>query len=125
MEDLALLKASLRITLESGVPAGLLRRAILGEQGLLTAYIGQLESLSPEERKKRGLALNEFKTDVNALFEEFTAKAIEAQFEEWVSCPCTTQFFGEPTPDCSACHGTGRCRKNESEKADAPFAPFT
>lgn len=115
-EDLALLKESLRITLQSGSLVGPLRQAILGKDGLLSAYLKQLGDLSTEDRKIRGLALNQLKTDVEALFATKT--------EQWVSCPCTTQFFGEPAPDCSACHGTGRCRKNESEKADAPFAPF-
>jgi phenylalanyl-tRNA synthetase alpha subunit len=118
-EDLALLKESLRITLESGSHYGRLQQAILGKEGLLTAYLHQLGSLSTEDRKIRGLALNQFKTDVEALFAEFT------KTEQWVSCHCTTQFFGEPAPDCSACHGTGRCRKNESGLAAALFAPFT
>lgn len=45
-----------------------LQQVILGKTGLLTSLLHELRDLPPDERAKRGAALNQFKSELEALF---------------------------------------------------------
>jgi phenylalanyl-tRNA synthetase alpha chain len=84
MTDLATLKAELTAKIAAAGTLDALevvRVEALGKKGRLTELMKTLGALAPEERKARGAALNELKTDIAARLERRQAELADAQLD--------------------------------------------
>jgi len=75
-EDLIALRDALQLALDgltTDEGRQFLRRAIFRKEGLLDALLGGMRYVDPAVRRTRGAALNQFKADIDAMFERAEA----------------------------------------------------